>query len=814
MKNRSKKLACLMLTAVLALLAMSGCTPTSVDGPGVATPEEAASQQEAAAEEKQKTAAESAQPAEAETEAEEETPYSEGKDPYETLTSLIDFSGLPQFSKEDYPRVDGSTANLPLSYMLYRLSTGASQEEAERDISHSKTDFAYYSILWEERHEYSCSLLLAYEPSEEIYAEIAESGIELEFKPIGKDALVFLANESNPVTRVTKEELIDIYAGRIKNWSEVGGQDKTIQAFQRTPNSGSQTLMEKLVMQGVPMAPAPSYLVPSEMGDLIERVASYTGSDASIGYSVYFYARNMYARPGLRFMAIDGVMPSKETIMSGEYPYVNDFYAVIRKDEPADSPARQLFDFLTTDAGQQLVEALGYVPVRESGLKTDDIEGMKRLAQSFEYGDGTITLQEGETLLVNGDEVLNTGGVVMMNGAMEELERFEDLYMQRPIRIIAIEKPQVMVSKENGGYGLFDFGKKKWIVEPIYSSMYENTVEGKIYAWEENAEGEEPGRRLVLENGKMQEVTSEGTTVGGVTFYVEEGRLYYQKKGDLKRLVPAMEDRNIGYGYAAGDFFACYDADTGDQYVLNTDLEIVLDDEVLGDERIAALLPVEVENENATRFSLYDSLGDLIRGEISYDNGEEAYFKNFLYDVKNDQLLSGKEDMVDIFYGYVGNDFCYSVTGEDGETLLYDGSAKPLVAKDKKTPYSVFLGMDYYGYEMSKIVDNRECLIFRIEHVTDKEGIDLDIDELGILPQTGRAVAKDTFLFETEDGNVLLRGGEERMRGDYLYASSYGTKDAVSLVEGNDKTATPIFHVESGEQICEIPAGEHVATIE
>ena len=95
MKNRSKKLACLMLTAVLALLAMSGCTPTSVAGPGVATPEEAASQQEAAAEEKQKTAAESAQPAEAETEAEEETPYSEGKDPYETLTSLIDFSGLP-----------------------------------------------------------------------------------------------------------------------------------------------------------------------------------------------------------------------------------------------------------------------------------------------------------------------------------------------------------------------------------------------------------------------------------------------------------------------------------------------------------------------------------------------------------------------------------------------------------------------------------------------------------------------------------------------------------------------------------------------
>lgn len=48
---------------------------------------------------------------------------------------------------------------------------------------------------------------------------------------------------------------------------------------------------------------------------------------------------------------VDGIMPSNSTIQDGSYPYVNDFYAVIRDDEPEDSPARLLFDWLTSEGG-------------------------------------------------------------------------------------------------------------------------------------------------------------------------------------------------------------------------------------------------------------------------------------------------------------------------------------------------------------------------------------------------------------------------------------------------------------------------------
>ncbi len=97
---------------------------------------------------------------------------------------------------------------------------------------------------------------------------------------------------------------------------------------------GSQNLMEKLVMKGTAMAEAPQDFVVSEMGELIEKVSAYDNTGEALGYSVYYYAKNMYQKPELKFMAVDGVMPSSDTIRDGSYPYVSDFYAAVRKDEP------------------------------------------------------------------------------------------------------------------------------------------------------------------------------------------------------------------------------------------------------------------------------------------------------------------------------------------------------------------------------------------------------------------------------------------------------------------------------------------------
>ena len=262
----------------------------------------------------------------------------------------------PQFAPEDYPRVDGSTSMLPLSRALMMAATGISAQEAELRVSHSKTTLSFYALVSGE-----ADLLLVARPAEEAFAYADEMGVVMEMRPIGVDALVFLTGGENPVDSLTQQQAVGIYTGEITNWREVGGADAEIIAYQRNETAGSQVMMEEVVMQGEPMMDAPMEYRPAEMGELVDEVASYRNSASAIGYSVYYYVTEMYMRAGVKLLAIDGVTPSNETIASGEYPYTQ-YYAVIRADEPENSPARQLFDFLTTPEGKALMAAQGYVP--------------------------------------------------------------------------------------------------------------------------------------------------------------------------------------------------------------------------------------------------------------------------------------------------------------------------------------------------------------------------------------------------------------------------------------------------------------------
>ncbi|RGZ01784.1 substrate-binding domain-containing protein [Clostridium sp. AM58-1XD] len=371
---------------------------------------------------------------------------------------------VPQMSKSDYPVVDGSTATLPLSQGLYRLVTGATQEEAERDIRHYKTTNAYYSLLWDR-----ADLVIAYEPSEEFYKTMEESDEKLVIQPIGKDALVFLTNEGNPVQSLTEQQIVDIYSGKIDNWSEVGGADREIAAFQRPSDSGSQNLMEKLVMKGTAMAEAPTTRVAGEMGELMDAVASYNNDENALGYSVYFYARNMYEVPGLRFMAVNQVEPDNRTIKSGKYPYVNEFYAAVREDSPKDSAEYRLFQWLTEDAGQAYIESLGYVAVND--VETEEEGGLLE----SEVFDGMMELEDEERIAVDGMYALGTPGTLLIHRDKEHMKLIRDYTMDDnrtdPVALMRIDQP-VIVKKETAdsyAYGVRDLPGNRWILPPEYN---------------------------------------------------------------------------------------------------------------------------------------------------------------------------------------------------------------------------------------------------------------------------------------------------------------------------------------------------------
>ncbi|MBF1250389.1 MAG: substrate-binding domain-containing protein, partial [Lachnospiraceae bacterium] len=297
----------------------------------------------------------------------------------------------PHIEAKNYPKVDGSTATLPLAQAIYELTTGSSPEDAARNIVHNKTTESYFNLM-----DKSTDLIISYAPPSDLMKTIEavnQSGKNQTYTnnrrrdyevspiliaPVGKDALVFLNSQKNKVKNVTEQQLQDIYSGKIKNWKELGGEDHVIKAFQRPKNSGSQNLMEKFVMKDVEMTRPPSEWVASEMGELIEKVAAYDNSADAMGYSVYYYARNMKKGDGLQFLQVNGVEPNSDTIRSGDYPYTNPFYIAIRADEPKDSPAYQIYQWVLSMNGQALVNELGYVANEKSDVKISS-EDLKKI---------------------------------------------------------------------------------------------------------------------------------------------------------------------------------------------------------------------------------------------------------------------------------------------------------------------------------------------------------------------------------------------------------------------------------------------------
>jgi len=266
------------------------------------------------------------------------------------------------FTLENYPRMGGSLANLPLGQAVTATVLGVSRERANDFITFAGSTTDNYKALVDGDFD----ILLAYEPSEEAKKYIKNSGTELEMVPIGVDALVFICSNENPVDDLTMDQVKDIYRGKITNWKEVGGNDAEIIPYQRNKDSGSQTLFDKLVNLGDELMDVPIEYRIETMQGLLEAVAEYDNSENALGYTVYYYLTNMESEKlkTSKILSVDGVEPSNETIARGEYPLTNDFYVVIRADEPQNSPVRILQDWITSAQGRELVERENY-PVRD-----------------------------------------------------------------------------------------------------------------------------------------------------------------------------------------------------------------------------------------------------------------------------------------------------------------------------------------------------------------------------------------------------------------------------------------------------------------
>ncbi|MBA2808679.1 substrate-binding domain-containing protein [Streptomyces sp. KM273126] len=190
-------------------------------------------------------------------------------------------------------------------------------------------------------------------------------------RPVALSLFTFVVNKDTNVENLTRQQLKDIYAGRITNWSEVGGNDVPIHLVSRRTGSGTRSTLIQRVLDGRPV-PLPTVddctaLDPDkhgrcEVGDtgtLLDKVAAIPGA---LGHSE---VGRTGTRDDLFQVRIDDQQATLEGVEQGTYPFWQTEYAYTYGEPPADSIAAAFLRYLANEVGKDVLRSHGNRPCSE-----------------------------------------------------------------------------------------------------------------------------------------------------------------------------------------------------------------------------------------------------------------------------------------------------------------------------------------------------------------------------------------------------------------------------------------------------------------
>lgn len=178
----------------------------------------------------------------------------------------------------------------------------------------------------------------------------------LEFS-VAKDGVTVYVHNSNAIRALTKDQIKGIYTGTIRNWKDVGGEDRSIVVYSRENNSGTYVFFKEHVLGGADFMPATQTLPgTSAVADAVSK------DPGGIGYGGYAYGGGIKHVAVATDSASAPVEPNEANVKSGAYPLARDLYWYTRAEQAPET--KGLLDWVLSDAGQEVVKGVGYFPVR------------------------------------------------------------------------------------------------------------------------------------------------------------------------------------------------------------------------------------------------------------------------------------------------------------------------------------------------------------------------------------------------------------------------------------------------------------------
>ena len=165
------------------------------------------------------------------------------------------------------------------------------------------------------------------------------------------DGIAVIINPENTVEDLTVEQIAGIYTGELTNWNEVGGIDAEIVLIGREAGSGTRGGFEEIV--GVEDLCQYRQELTST-GDVITAVSQNPGA---IGYASLASVKDT-----VKAIKVGGVAPSEETVKDETYAIQRPFVLVTKEGVELSETAKAFFDFITSEAANEVITAAGVVP--------------------------------------------------------------------------------------------------------------------------------------------------------------------------------------------------------------------------------------------------------------------------------------------------------------------------------------------------------------------------------------------------------------------------------------------------------------------
>lgn len=181
---------------------------------------------------------------------------------------------------------------------------------------------------------------------------------------VAMDGLAVVVNPSNPVSKLTMDQLAGIFTGRISNWKEVGGNDAKIVILSREVNSGTHVYFkEQVLRRGDPNSKeeyAPDALLLPSSQAIADEVAN---NPMAIGYYGMGYISTKQKPIWVaQNEKSEYVAPTIENVVKGKYVISRPLF-LYTNGEPK-GLIKEFIDLALSKEGQEIVQKIDFVPVK------------------------------------------------------------------------------------------------------------------------------------------------------------------------------------------------------------------------------------------------------------------------------------------------------------------------------------------------------------------------------------------------------------------------------------------------------------------